>query len=105
MLQVLRQLRRTMLFMQHSELSTFDNADMVKSCRDIGMHKSIELQNDTTEFFQRLLERLETEGTHVTHFTTCAASTKVQIPTQNCLGSVGLDAQVGAALLPRAQAK
>ncbi len=33
------------------------------------MHKSIELQNDTTEFFQRLLERLETEGTHVTHFT------------------------------------
>ena len=47
MLQVLRQLRRTMLFMQHSELSTFDNADMVKSCRDIGMHTSIELQNDT----------------------------------------------------------
>jgi hypothetical protein len=69
------------------------------------MHKSIELQNDTTEFFQRLLERLETEGTHVTHFTTCAANTKAQIPTQNCLGSVGLDAQVGAALLPRAQAK
>lgn len=25
------------------------------------MHKSIELQNDTSEFFQRLLEKLESE--------------------------------------------
>ena len=59
--EVLRQLRRTMHFMLHSELSSFDSVDMMTSCKDIGMHKAIELQNDTTEFFQRLLERLETE--------------------------------------------
>ena len=59
--EVLRQLRRTIHFMQHSELSSFDGVDMMNSCKDIGMHKAIELQNDTTEFFQRLLERLETE--------------------------------------------
>jgi len=59
--QVLRQLRRTLQFMQHSQLSSFDGVDMMTSCKDIGMHKPIELQNDTTEFFQRLLERLEIE--------------------------------------------
>ena len=59
--EVLRQLRRTLQFMQHSDLSTFDGVDMMNSCKDIGMHKPIELQNDTTEFFQRLLERLETD--------------------------------------------
>jgi len=58
---VLRQLKRTMQFMQHCELSTFDGTEMMNACSDIGMHKSIQLQNDTTEFFQRLLERLETE--------------------------------------------
>ena len=56
--EVLRQLQRTMQFLQYSELSSFDGVDLMKACSDIGMHKSIELQNDTSEFFQRLLEKL-----------------------------------------------
>jgi hypothetical protein len=56
--EVLRQLQRTLQFLQYSELSTFDGVDLMKACSDIGMHKSVELQNDTSEYFQRLLEKL-----------------------------------------------
>lgn len=61
--EVLRQLQRTMQFLQYSELSTFDGESLMKACANIGMYKSIELQNDTSEFFQRLLEKLESEVT------------------------------------------
>lgn len=61
--EVLHQLQRTMQFLQYSELSTFDGEALMKACSNIGMYKSIELQNDTSEFFQRLLEKLEAEVT------------------------------------------
>jgi len=59
--ELLRQLQRTLQFLQYSELSTFDGEALMKACANIGMYKSIELQNDTSEFFQRLLEKLESE--------------------------------------------
>jgi len=36
---VLRQVQRTVHFLQHSELSSFDGIDLMEACRDIGMHK------------------------------------------------------------------
>jgi hypothetical protein len=105
---VLRQVQRTVHFLQHSELSSFDGVDLMEACRDIGMHKvllpavpsstfpavvifllmlswyfpqAIELQNDASEFFQRILERLEAE-THPRHLPPLQRAFRVRMLTQ-----------------------
>jgi len=57
----MRQMQRTFCFLRDSELQSFDPALLVESCRDLGLHFRVQAQNDTTEFLEKLLERLEKE--------------------------------------------
>ncbi len=59
--ELLRQLQRTFRFMVDSELQSFDPIQLVEACRDLGLHFRVTSQNDSMEFFDKLLERLERE--------------------------------------------
>jgi len=58
---LLRQLQRTFRFMVDSEMQSFDPIQLVEACRDLGLHFRVTSQNDSSEFFDKLLERLERE--------------------------------------------
>lgn len=59
--ELLRQLQRTFRFMVDSELQSFDPIQLVEACRDLGLHFRVTSQNDSSEFLDKLLERLERE--------------------------------------------
>jgi len=58
---LLRQMQRTFRFMVDSELQSFDPIQLVDACRDLGLHFRVTSQNDSSEFLDKLLERLERE--------------------------------------------
>jgi ubiquitin C-terminal hydrolase len=58
---LLRQMQRTFRFMVDSELQSFDPIQLVDACRDLGLHFKVTSQNDSSEFLDKLLERLERE--------------------------------------------
>ena len=58
---LLRQMQRTFRYMVDSELQSFDPISLVESCRDLGLHFRVTSQNDSSEFLDKLLERLERE--------------------------------------------
>ena len=58
---LLRQMQRTFRFMVDSELQAFDPIQLVDACRDLGLHFRVTSQNDSSEFLDKLLERLERE--------------------------------------------
>ena len=58
---LLRQMQRCFRFMVDSELQSFDPIQLVESCRDLGLHFRVTSQNDSSEFLDKLLERLERE--------------------------------------------
>ena len=47
--------------MVDSELQSFDPIQLVDACRDLGLHFRVTSQNDSSEFLDKLLERLERE--------------------------------------------
>jgi ubiquitin C-terminal hydrolase len=80
--ELLRQLQRTFRFMVDSELQSFDPIQLVDACRDLGLHFRVTSQNDSMEFFDKLLERLEREVGGKTHSEILKSCFRVRVSSQ-----------------------
>mmetsp|Transcript_39620 Transcript_39620/g.93227 ORF Transcript_39620/g.93227 Transcript_39620/m.93227 type:complete len:2695 (+) Transcript_39620:129-8213(+) len=80
--EVLKQLQRTFRFMVDSELQSFDPIQLVEGCRDLGLHFRVTSQNDSSEFFDKLLERLEKEVGGKQHPETLKHCFRVRVSSQ-----------------------
>jgi uncharacterized UBP type Zn finger protein len=79
---LLRQLQRTFRFMVDSELQSFDPIQLVDSCRDLGLHFRVTSQNDSSEFLDKLLERLEREVGGKEHSEALKSCFRVRVSSQ-----------------------
>ena len=63
---ILEQLQKTFLYLQGSSRRFYDPRPLVDACKTLNMNFSVYQQNDACEFFDKLLERIETatQGTH-----------------------------------------
>jgi ubiquitin C-terminal hydrolase len=63
---VLDQLQRTFCFMKYSKKRFFDPVELVEACKTLNLNFNVYHQNDAAEFFDQLLDRIETatKGRH-----------------------------------------
>lgn len=80
--ELLRQLQRTFRFMVDSELQSFDPIQLVEASRDLGLHFRVTSQNDSMEFFDKLLERLEREVGGKSHQEVLKSCFRVRVSSQ-----------------------
>ena len=80
--ELLRQLQRTFRFMVDSELQSFDPIQLVEACRDLGLHFKVTSQNDSSEFFDKLLERVEREVGGKAHQDVLKSCFRVRVSSQ-----------------------
>jgi ubiquitin C-terminal hydrolase len=63
---VLEQLQRTFCFLKYSKRKYFDPRPLVEACKSLNLNFNVYHQNDATEFYDQLLDRIETatKGKH-----------------------------------------